>query len=187
MMRVPRALFDWLTLPRSVAVIAIVGCGYPLLVWRASLHGDVALAMAFGLAPIAAFAIAPALIALFPGYIGWVDERTWGPWQGRYYAFDDHQIRIVEARDRLWFSSKDVHAALAMPRRDAVLKAMGVTEIRRDDALGEVLSNAGLVRLLGRSTDRRALRLVAWAEGDIRRPWQKKRDGAAHDGRMTTP
>jgi len=174
--RVPRALFEWLTLWRSIAVIGVVGGGYAWLVVRASRHGEVALSVATGLAPIVAFLVAPAIIGLLSGYFGWVRERTWEPWHGRYYAFDDHQIRIVEARGRLWFSSKDVHDALGMPRRDAVLKSMSVSQIRDDDEVGEMVSNEGLVRLLGRSTERRALRLLNWADGEIRRPWQKQRD-----------
>ena len=173
--RVSRALFDWLTLERSIAIIVIVGGGYAWLAYRAIWHGG-SVGVALGLAPFAMLLIAPAVIALFPGFIGWIDERTWEPWQGIYHAFDDHQIRVIEARDRLWFSSEDVHAMLGLPRRDAVLKAMTTTEVRADDALGETLSNAGLVRLLGRSTDRRTLKFLAWAEGDVRRPWQKKRD-----------
>lgn len=180
--RVPRVLFDWFTLPRALAVIAIVGVGYAWLVWSAFRRGDETLiVMAVGSAPIAAFLMAPALVALFPAYLGWVDARTWEPWQGRYYAFDDHQIRVVEARDRLWFCSRDVHAALRLKVRPGALRSLRSAERMRDDALGDILSSDGLTALFGRSTDRRVLRLLWWAERDVRRPWQNRRDGAKVD------
>jgi len=180
--RVPRVLFDWFTLRRALAVIGIVGAGYAWLVWSAVHRGDETLiVMAVGAAPIAAFLMAPALVALFPEYLGWVDERTWEPWQGRYYAFDDHQIRVVEARGCLWFSSRDVHAALRLKARPGTLRTLRAAERLRDDALGDILSSEGLTALFGRSTDRRTLRLLWWAENDVRRPWQNRRDGLKAD------
>ncbi len=178
MIRVPLALLDWFDLPRSLATIGVVGGGYALLVWRVDERGGSPLGL-LAAAPVVAFVLAPALLALFPEYVRWIHERTWAPWHGTYHAFDDHQIRVVEARGCLWFSSIDVHAALRLQRRAGVLRVMRATERRDDPALGEVLSNAGLVRLLGNSTDRTTLRLLAWADRDVRGLWQKKRDAAA--------
>ncbi len=174
MIRVPIAWLDWFDLRRSIAWIAVIGGGYAFAVWRTYEHGG----SPFGVlcaAPLVAFALAPAIVALLPGYVRWVDERVWTPWQGIYHAFDDHQIRVVEARGALWFASDDVHAALRLKRRDGVLRALRTAERRDDPDVGEVLSNNGLVKLLGRSTDRDTLRFLAWADG-VRRVWQKRRD-----------
>ena len=186
MIRPPRALLDWFDVPRSLAVIAIVGGGYALLVWRVDERGD----SPFGLlaaAPVVACVLAPALLALFPAYLRWIHERTWKRWQGAYHAFDDHQIRVVESRGGLWFSSIDVHAALRLDRRVGVLRVMRAAERRDDGDLGEVLSNAGLVRLLGRSTDRTTLRFLAWADRDVRGLWQKKRDASRRSPGTVVP
>jgi hypothetical protein len=184
--RVPRALFDWLTLTRSAAIVAIVGGGFVWFAWSAYRHGGTeGLGSVLGWAPLVGFVLAAPLIGLFVGYAGWVDERTWKPWHGIYRAFDDHQIRVTEARDALWFSSDDVHAALGLSSRPAALKSLRVTEYRRDDELGDVLSNAGLAAVFGRSTDRRTLRLVAWADRDVRKPWQNRRDGVEIAARPT--
>ena len=181
MMRVPAAFLEWLSFRRSVVLAVVVLGGYVAFVMRLRhLYGasdpERVVSLAVTMAPIAGLLLAPALIGIVFGYAGWVHERVWTPWQGTYHAFDDHQIRVVEARDRLWFSSKDVHAALAMPRREAVMRAMKTAERRDDPDAGELLSNDGLRHLLGRSTDRSALRLLAWADRDVRRIWQKKRD-----------
>ena len=175
MIRVPLAWLDWFTLRRALVWIVVIGGSYAFVVRRAYLHGG----SPFGLlacAPIVGVLLAPALIALVPGVDAWVRERVWTPWQGIYHAFDDHQIRVVEARGLLWFASDDVHAALSMKRRDAVMRPMTSTERRLDPDTGEMLSNAGLARLLGASTERRAFRLLTWADHDVRRVWQKKRD-----------
>jgi hypothetical protein len=184
MIRVPLAWLNWFTLRRSIAWIAIIGGGYALMVWRAySRGGDPtgSVTMLSLFAPVVAFVLAPAIIGLFVGYVGWTRERTWEPWQGRYYAFDDHQIRIVEARGGLWFSSRDVHAALRLKARPGALRSLRGTERLCDDALGDTLSSEGLKALFGRSTDRRILRLLWWAEHDVRRPWQNRRDGVKAD------
>jgi hypothetical protein len=167
--RVPAAFFDWLTVRRCVWIMAIaIG-----VVIAAGTHGPGALAQA---ATIAGFIAAAPIIALVGHYFGWVDERVWAPWQGIYHAFDDHQIRVVEARGRLWYASDDVHEVLGMSKRDAALRAMGATECRRDAKLGVVLSSDGIARLIGPSTDRRALRLLNWARHEVERPWAKKRE-----------
>jgi hypothetical protein len=167
--RVPAAFYDWLTVPRSLALVAIAVGAMVLAVTRGGAY------VALQVAPLSAMLVAAPVIALAGHYFGWVEERVWAPWQGIYHAFDDHQIRVVEMRDRLWFSSDDVHAALAMPKRTAVLHAMRSVECRRDETIGPVLSTDGLANLLGRSTDRRALRLLNWARHDVERPWTKKR------------
>lgn len=178
MIRVPAALLDWLDVRRSVAIVVVVLGGYAAYVWRLDRlagadHREVVVAAALDAAPIVGFLLAPALIGVVFGCVGWIDERVWTPWQGIYHAFDDHPVRVVEARDALWFASDDVHAALAIRRRDGVLRSLRTVE-RRVDADGvELLSNAGLVRLLGKSTDRSALRFLSWADG-LRRVRDKR-------------
>lgn len=186
MIRIPVAWLDWFDLRRALIWIALLGGGYAFFVWRAFHFGGSPYKL-LAWAPIIGVLLAPALIALVPGFDGWVRERVWKRWQGIYYAFDDHQIRVVEARGVLWFASEDVHAALSMKRRDAVIGPMNIAERRIDPDAGELLSNAGLARLLGASTERRSLRLLTWAD-QVRRVWQKKRDmqPSTVDGAATT-
>jgi hypothetical protein len=184
MIRVPLAWLNWFTLRRSIAWIAIIGGGYALMVWRAYSRGDDpsgSVTVLSLLAPAVAFVLAPAIVGLFVGYVGWTRERTWEPWQGRYYAFDDHQVRVTEKREQLWFASADVHDALGVKRRDGTMQLLSVSQCVRDEELGELLSNEGLVALFGTRTERNVLRFIAWAERDVRRPWQNQRDGVKVD------
>lgn len=175
MIRVPRALIEWFDLRRAIAAIVVIGGGYALLVWRVYASGGPPWGV-LAAAPVVAIVLAPPLIALFPAYVGWIQRRTMAPWQGRYYAFDDHQIRIVEARGQLWFATADVHAALGLRHRPAVIARYASSERRPIAEIGEGLSLAGLARLLARSTDARALRFLQWAERDVAKPWQNKRE-----------
>jgi hypothetical protein len=191
MMRVPRVLFDWLDFRRSLAIIVVVLGGYVAYVYRLSRtladHPELVVSGAVTVAPIAGFLIAPALIGLVFGMVDFVDERVWTPWQGIYHAFDDHQIRVVEARGILWFCSDDVHAALGMKRRAGVMRTLRALERHHDPEAGEMLSNAGLIRVLGKSTDRSTLRFLAWAERDVQRQWQRQRAGASIVGELANP
>ena len=191
MMRVPRVLFDWLDFRRSLAIIVVVLGGYVAWLYRLSRmlgpgHDDVMVSAAVTAAPLVGILLAPAVIGLVFGMSDFVDERVWTPWQGIYHAFDDHQIRVVEARGVLWFCSADVHAALGMRPRPGVTRSMRSLERHEDPEAGEMLSNAGLVRLLGKSTDRSTLRLLAWAERDVHRQWLRKRNGQTMVGELTT-
>jgi hypothetical protein len=182
MMRVPAAWFEWFTVRRSLAVIGITVGGYSALLLSAFRHGDlVGGTMLAQLAPLVAFVIAMPLIALVGRYFGWIQERTLAPWQGNYYAFDDHQIRVLEARGGLWFPYADVCAALRLKPKAHLLRSLRAAEHLRDDTLGETLSVAGLTTLFGRSSDRATLRFLGWAERDVCRPWRNKRDHAVVD------
>ena len=127
-------------------------------------------------APLFAIVAAPPLINLMPAYWRWVKERSLGKWQGRYYAFDDQQVRVAEARGRLWFSCADVHTALGMERRPATLTPLTTSERMTHEELGEALTAAGIARMFGRHTDLRVLRLVHWAERDVERQWLRSRE-----------
>ncbi len=169
-----------MSLGTSVAIVAgVLACYAVVVVFAFRRGGSHGLIYALFAAPVAGVLIAPAVMALLPAYLHWVRERIWHRWQGRYYAFDDRQIRVVEARGQLWFSSADVHAALGIARRPASAAAFLAAERRQDDEIGEALSNAGLARLLARSTDARVQRFLLWAERDVSRPWRNKQDRVA--------
>ncbi len=155
-----------------IALAAVYVLFVAFAVWKGGSHGVIVALVA---APVFGLLAVPSLLAFFPAYWGWLRERAWGPWQGRYYAFDGRQVRVAEARGRLWFSSADVHAALALTRRAGVLAGFDATERMTHDELGDALSNAGLTRLLARSTAPRTLRFLRWAERDVLLPWQNKR------------
>lgn len=179
-MRIPSAWLEWFDLKRAIVWLLVIGGGYGWLVHRALASGRSPMGV-LALAPIVAFLLVPALIQFVLLGLRWMADRPLVPWQGRYYAFDDRQVRIVESRGRLWFATADVHTALDLRHREGVLAALDATDRTEDPEIGDALSNEGLQRLLAGSTDRRILRFLRWAELDVRRPWQKKRDGIVAD------
>ncbi len=70
---------------------------------------------------------------------------------------------------------RDVHAMLRIPIRANILATFAASERWHDDVVGDVLSTAGLQRLLGKSTDARTRRFLAWAERDVAKSWAKRR------------
>ena len=74
-----------------------------------------------------------------------------------------------------WLATVDVHAAIDPRHRPAVLARYLASERRPIAQIGDALSHAGSVRLLGRSTDATTLRFLLWAERDVARPWRNRR------------
>lgn len=185
MMRIPSAWLDWFDLRRAMVWLLVIGGAYAWLVHRVLTSGRSPMGV-LALAPVVAFLLAPAFIQALVLGLRWMAERPRAPWQGRYYAFDDRQIRIVESSGRLWFSTADVHAALDLSLRAGVLAAFATSQRREVHEIGDALSNEGLERLLAGSTDRHVLRFLRWAEHDVRRPWQKKRDGLVDHVRQSS-
>ena len=75
--------------------IGVGAGGYAILARWASLRGGaLGLILSVLCAPLAGVVIGTGLVAIFPAIMRWSKERYWLQWQGRYFAFDNHQIRI---------------------------------------------------------------------------------------------
>lgn len=98
------------------------------------------------------------------------------PWNGRHYEFEGWRIRVAEGEGRLWMHASDLHAAAGIRHRPEILATYAPWERTIDEELGEALTVEGLRRLVARSSDGRALKLLHWAEREVQRPWQRKRE-----------
>lgn len=172
------AMRDQMRLSVAIAwLMAGIGVYAFLLLWLVRRFGmQAGLIASLLAAPFIVVALVPALLALFPAYVRWLDERTWRRWQGRYYAFDDRQIRVVDVAGDPWFAATDVLAALDLPKSTSRFASWKQSEFAPLDELGVAgLSTMGVARLVASRTDRHALRFLHWVERDVVLPWQRRR------------
>lgn len=97
-------------------------------------------------------------------------------WQGRYYAFDDFQVRVYEDDARLWFALPDVVRAVGWRTTPQGFLATQRHRLRRVEGKRlEVIDVAGLEALLGTRREKDCGRLLLWARREVVRPWEKRR------------
>jgi hypothetical protein len=103
-------------------------------------------------------------------------ESPLAPWQGRYYAFDNVQIRVlVDEEDRLLIVASDVLDALRIRGRDRqpdrIRAIVGPDGFRTVPEMEEsVFTEAGLQEWLNRSSRRDVLRFARWLRTQVSDP-----------------
>jgi len=141
--------------------------------WRVS-HGDkgwTLVALVFSI-PAIGVAIAKPLVEFAHEGFGWLSAQPMRKYQGRYYAFNDVQVRVIEGEDRLWFSAADVLKACHIRAVPALLP--GVHEL---DGL-PCLDMGGLQKLHDTYRETELGRLTLWAQREVVTPWERKKTGA---------
>jgi hypothetical protein len=134
-------------------------------------RGWTLLALVFS-TPILGVAIASPLVHLVHEGFGWLAEHPMRKYQGRYYAFNDVQVRVIEGEDRLWFSAADVLKACGIRAVPALLP--GVHEL---DGL-PCLDLAALQKLHDAYRQVELGRLSLWAQREVVNPWERKKSGS---------
>jgi len=114
-------------------------------------------------------------------------ESPLAPWQGRYYAFDNVQIRVLlDEENRLLMVASDVLDALrvegrdrapdrirAIAGRDALITVLGLAE--------PVFTEKGLQAWLERNSRRDVVRFARWLRTQVSEPHHRRREGAANN------
>ncbi|MES2015064.1 MAG: hypothetical protein V4484_01105 [Pseudomonadota bacterium] len=59
--------------------------------------------------------LAPLLVEVLPAIRRRAISDAWEPWNGRYYAFDNRQIRLYLIEDIIWVPARDV-ATMVLPQ-----------------------------------------------------------------------
>jgi len=137
-------------------------------------HGDKAwtlVALVFSI-PVIGVAIAKPLVEFAHEGFDWLSAQPMRKYQGRYYAFNNVQIRVIEGEDRLWFSAADVLKACGIRAVPALL-----ADVHELDGL-PCLDMEGLRRLHETYREIELGRLTLWAEREVLLPWERKRSGA---------
>ena len=122
--------------------------------------------------PAIGVAIAKPLVELAHDGLEWLSAQPMRKYHGRYYAFNNVQIRVIEGEDRLWFSAADVLEACGIRAAPALLP--DVHEL--DDM--PCLDMAGLQKLHEAYREVELGRLTLWAQREVVTPWDRKRAGS---------
>jgi hypothetical protein len=169
------------------AILRIVGglAAYAVAVLLLTRWLGLKMGLVFGvmLAPVfVILIILPGVMNVFQSGHFAIKGLVYRRWHGRFHAFNDIQVRVLEEGGTLWFVGADLARALRREWKDHVAQAYPDTECRSvEDDEGEpmlALSAAGIRRWLGASHDRDALRAVLWAEREVLAPWNKRRERA---------
>ena len=106
-------------------------------------------------------------------------EAPLAPWQGRYYAFDNFQIRVlVDEEDRLLIVASDVLDALRIKGRDRqpdrIRAIAGRDGLRTVPEIEEsVFTETGLQEWLKRSSRSDVLRFAHWLRTQVSEPHRR--------------
>ena len=117
----------------------------------------------------------------------WLRDAPLAPWDGRYYAFDDRQIRVLlDDQDRLLIVASDVFDVLRIEGRgrnaDRVRAIIGRDGLRTLPGTGRLAFTVpGLQGWLARNSRRDARRFSVWLRTQVSEPHdrllERKSDG----------
>jgi hypothetical protein len=129
-----------------------------------------------------------ALWVLWPAYIAWWFVRRWrargallGDWQGQYYEFDGHQVRVLARGDSVLFVAVDVFEALSIDedarRTGRVRQIAGRDGLATDRATGFLcFSEKGLEAWLDRRNDLAVQKFRFWRDKQVIEPYRRRRE-----------
>lgn len=108
-------------------------------------------------------AAAPIVTRLFPkdviAFFAWLKHRAdhdaLGKWQGRYYSFDDQQIRFFLHDDIVWLALPDLERILEPDLETRELRLLGDEKIYIEAHRLHAVSESGLLQLLRTRTETR--------------------------------
>ncbi len=150
----------------------VAGCA--LITWAGWKLGERAwglLALVFS-CPLIGVAIARPLVELTHDGMAWLWRKPLEDWHGRYYAFNNVQVRVLEEGGRLWFCAEDIATACNM--RVVVAALPGLREVAKLSCL----SMEGVEALQREHPDPELGRFLLWSRREVVTPWERKRTGA---------
>jgi len=111
----------------------------------------------------------------------WMRDAPYAAWNGSYYEFDGHQVRVLFDDDDVYLVADDLFAVLDL--RGNATNAERVRAIAGRDGLRTlpgrrevVFTERGLTAWLDRRTDAQTVRLRRWFERDVLAPHRKRRE-----------
>lgn len=117
---------------------------------------------------------------------GWIEPRA--AWQGGYYEFDGHRMRVCFVDEQALVAAADVFDALGTPaesRRPERLRVVAgpgaLTKIAGEP--GEFFTAPGLKAWLARRSDAQAQALARWFENEVVAPHRRRREAGLPEAR----
>jgi len=134
--------------------------------------------------PIWGVLLAKPIIELVPALLRALREDVFAEWQGRYYAFDGHHIRVLDIEGKPWIVDADLVRSLGQrmspPLRERLRKTLDATEYDRLPATRLWgFSERGALKFLAQRQDPQALKLKLWLEREVYFVWHKRAERAA--------
>jgi len=122
----------------------------------------------FGAAAVRYFA--RDLVDVVPALARLARRRALAPWNGRYYAFDGHQVRLYLVDDVVWIAARDLEDILVPAPTGLELRQMP-DGLRIPGTNVDGYTEAALLRLLAlrnanRGGRRELLRFAHWLQND---------------------
>ena len=102
-------------------------------------------------------------------------------WNGRYFAYYEHQVRIFWDENRIWINSADVFLILGLSPDGISRKALAA-HLGRDGygspskTAGECFSETGIATYLRRFNDVKTVQFRHWLERDVLSVLAKQRE-----------
>lgn len=104
-------------------------------------------------------------------------------WNGRYFSYDDVQVRIFWDDEQTWVRAADVYALMGLSpdavSRRKIAARLGPADYRRlAGEAGECFSAPGVLRYLNGFADLRAAKFRRWLEREVFATLAKQRECA---------
>jgi len=106
---------------------------------------------------------------------GFFRDAPLKPYQGKYYAFDHHQVRVVEISHSLWVVDADILPIIGLVATAAGRRQALPSEHRYIEADKVwVYSENAIMQLVQNSQHSNARRLALWLQKQVYFPYHKK-------------
>lgn len=122
--------------------------------------------------PLIAWVISRWVVMFFSELSSLAEEEAVGEWNGRYYAYDDQQVKIHWDSAGPWIEAADIFRLLGeQPEaliRERIRRRVGADDFRVHDTLGvECFSAKGASAYLSGRSDLAARKILNWLERNV--------------------
>jgi hypothetical protein len=168
----PNLLPKALPLPVSFAIrlslaFAISGGIY----WLTKSHVMMVLSL-----PVWGVLLAKPIVETLETYFDFARKQPWRKWQGHYYEFQGHQIRIYEMDGALWFCDTDIFNALGLKLDPSLQRVYSATEYTvLEGTKLKAFSEATVLRVISHIRHAEVGKLKFWLEREVIRPHYNKK------------
>jgi|GEM_PF-3221336 len=126
--------------------------------------------------PIWGAILAKPVVESLETYFDFVRKQPWRQWQGHYYEFQGHHVRIYDVDSALWFCDVDIFNALGLkldPQLRHIYPASEYAEL--EGTTLKAFSEAAVLRVVGNIRHAEVGKLLFWLEREVILPHHNKK------------